>query len=189
MSKRLILMGPPGAGKGTQAKEVAATHGIPAISTGDIFRSNVKDGTDLGKQAQEYMDAGKYVPDEITNSMVADRLAEQDAHNGFLLDGYPRTAAQVEELDGMLKQQDASLDAAVVLEVDEDELVNRLLERAKSEGRSDDSEEVIRERMKVYRDETAPLIDIYEQRGLLKRVDGMGSVDEVRERISAALES
>ena len=189
MSKRLILMGPPGAGKGTQAKEVAAAYDIPAISTGDIFRSNVKDGTDLGKQAQEYMDAGKYVPDAITNSMVADRLAEDDAKHGFLLDGYPRTAAQVEELDGMLSQQGSSLDAAVVLEVDEDELVNRLLERAKSEGRSDDSEEVIRERMKVYRDETAPLIDIYEDRGVLKRVDGMGSVDEVRQRISAALES
>ncbi|QWC86902.1 adenylate kinase [Nocardioidaceae bacterium] len=185
----MILMGPPGAGKGTQAKAVAATHDIPAISTGDIFRANVKDSTELGKKAQEYMDAGKYVPDEITNSMVADRLAEPDAKAGFLLDGYPRTEAQVAELDSMLAEQGASLDAAVVLEVDEDELVARLMQRAENEGRSDDSEEVVRERMAVYKAETAPLMDIYEQRGLLCRVDGMGSVDEVRERISAALES
>ncbi|MDP9822032.1 adenylate kinase [Nocardioides massiliensis] len=184
---RIILMGPPGAGKGTQAKVVAERLGIPAISTGDIFRANVAEGTALGVQAKRYMDAGEYVPDEVTNGMVRDRLAEDDAREGFLLDGYPRTVAQVHELDGMLTALGSSLDAVVVLTVDEDEVVQRLLQRAETEGRTDDTEPVIRHRQEVYAKETAPLIAVYGERGLVREVDGMGSVDEVRARVFAAL--
>jgi adenylate kinase len=185
---RLILMGPPGAGKGTQAKVVAERCGIPAISTGDIFRSNVSEGTELGVKAQEYMDAGEYVPDEITNLMVRNRIDEPDAEPGFLLDGYPRTLAQVEELDGMIKHTGHELDAVVVLTVDSEELVQRLLRRAETEGRSDDTEDVVRRRQEVYAEQTEPLIDVYRDRNLLIEVDGMGSVDEVKDRIFAALE-
>jgi adenylate kinase len=185
---RLIFMGPPGAGKGTQAQRVAARHGIPAISTGDIFRANVGQGTELGRKAQEYMDAGEYVPDEVTNLMVRDRIAEPDAEPGFLLDGYPRTLAQVEELDDMVRHTGHKLDAAVVLTVDDEELISRLLARAKSDGRTDDTEEVVRRRQQVYAEQTAPLIDVYRERGVLLEVDGMGEVDVVTERIFAALE-
>src|SRR3954449_5141164 len=143
---RLILMGPPGAGKGTQAKAVAEHFGIPAISTGDIFRANVSRGTELGKKAEEYMDAGEYVPDEVTNLMVRNRIDDPDAANGFLLDGYPRTLAQVEELDGMIRHTGHQLDGVVVLTVDQDEIVDRLLQRAQVEGRTDDTEDVIRRR-------------------------------------------
>jgi adenylate kinase len=184
---RLILMGPPGAGKGTQAKIISTHYGIPAISTGDIFRANVAGKTELGVEAQRYMDAGEYVPDEVTNAMVRDRLDEDDAQDGFLLDGYPRTLAQVEELDGMLRDRDCSLDAAVALTADLEELVARLLQRAKVEGRSDDTEEVIRRRQEIYEEQTAPLIAVYRERGLLVDVDGMGKVDEVTERILAEL--
>jgi adenylate kinase len=184
---RLILMGPPGAGKGTQAKFVAARFGVPAISTGDIFRSNVSEGTPLGIEAKRYMDAGEYVPDELTNRMVRNRIDEEDARPGFLLDGYPRTLAQVEELDGMIKFTGHELDAVVVLTVDEDEVVQRLLARAQVEGRADDTEDVIRRRQEVYAEQTAPLIDVYRDRGLLLEVDGMGEVDEVTERIFTAL--
>ena len=144
-------MGPPGAGKGTQATGVADHFGIPAISTGDIFRANVSKGTDLGRQAQEYMDAGEYVPDEVTNLMVRNRIDEPDAEPGFLLDGYPRTLAQVEELDGMIKHTGHKLDAVVVLTADADELVQRLLQRAETDGRSDDTEDVIRRRQERLR--------------------------------------
>lgn len=185
---RLILMGPPGAGKGTQARFVADHFGIPAISTGDIFRANVSGGTELGREAQRYMDAGEYVPDEITNEMVRNRLAEADAEPGFLLDGYPRTVAQVEELDAMLAERGHALDAAVVLTVDEEELVQRLLQRAAVEGRADDTEEVIRRRQEVYAEQTEPLIDVYRSRGLLVEVDGMGEVDEVTRRIFESLD-
>ena len=181
-------MGPPGAGKGTQAKFVAQHFGIPAISTGDIFRANVSEGTPLGKEAQRYMDAGEYVPDEITNSMVRNRIDEPDAEPGFLLDGYPRTLAQVEELDGMIKFTGHELDAVVVLTVDGEELVQRLLARAETDGRSDDTEEVVRRRQEVYAEQTEPLIDVYRDRNLLIEVDGMGEVDEVTERIFKALE-
>jgi len=184
---RLILMGPPGAGKGTQATFVAARHGIPAISTGDIFRANVGQGTPLGVEAKRYMDAGQYVPDEVTNNMVRGRLAEADTEPGFLLDGYPRTVAQVHELDSMLSAAGQELDAVVVLTVDRDELVQRLLARAQVEGRADDTEEVIRTRQEVYAEETAPLIDVYRERGLLVEVDGIGEVSEVTDRIFAAL--
>jgi len=185
---RIILMGPPGAGKGTQAKVVAEHFGVPAISTGDIFRFNVSEGTDLGVKAQQYMDAGEYVPDEITNLMVRNRIDEPDAEPGFLLDGYPRTLSQVEELDGMIKFTGHELDAVVVLTVDSEELVQRLLARAETDGRSDDTEDVIRRRQEVYAEQTEPLIDVYRDRNLLIEVDGMGEVDEVTERIFAALE-
>jgi adenylate kinase len=181
-------MGPPGAGKGTQAKVVADHFGVPAISTGDIFRANVSAGTELGKKAQQYMDAGEYVPDEVTNLMVRNRIDEQDAEPGFLLDGYPRTLAQVEELDGMIKHTGHQLDAVLVLTVDGEELVQRLLERAKTEGRADDTEEVIRRRQELYAEQTEPLIEVYRDRGILVEVDGMGEVDEVTERIFDALD-
>jgi len=186
---RLILMGPPGAGKGTQARYVAARFGVPAISTGDIFRVNVSQGTELGVEAKRYMDAGEYVPDEITNKMVRNRIDEPDAAPGFLLDGYPRTLAQVEELDGMIKFTGHALDAVVVLTVDRDELVQRLLQRAKTEGRADDTEEVIRRRQEVYAEQTAPLLDVYAERGKLVEVDGMGEVGQVTSRVFAALEA
>jgi len=185
---RIILMGPPGAGKGTQATGVAKHFGIPAISTGDIFRSNVSRGTDLGRKAKEYMDAGEYVPDQVTNLMVRNRIDEPDAEPGFLLDGYPRTLAQVEELDGMIKFTGHELDAVVVLTVDSEELIQRLLQRAETDGRSDDTEEVVRRRQEVYAEQTEPLIDVYRNRNLLIEVDGMGEVDEVSERIFAALD-
>jgi adenylate kinase len=186
---RLILMGPPGAGKGTQAKFVAERYGIPAISTGDIFRANVTQGTPLGLEAKRYMDAGEYVPDEVTNLMVRNRIDEPDAERGFLLDGYPRTLAQVEELDGMIKFTGHRLDAVVVLTVDPDEIVQRLVQRAEVEGRTDDTEDVIRRRQEVYAEQTAPLIEVYRDRGLLIEVDGMGEVDEVTARILDALEA
>jgi adenylate kinase len=185
---RLILMGPPGAGKGTQAKVVAEHFGVPAISTGDIFRANVTRGTELGKKAQEYMDAGEYVPDEVTNLMVRARIDEPDAAPGFLLDGYPRTLAQVEELDGMIAFTGHRLDAVVVLTVDADEVVGRLLQRASTEGRADDTEDVIRRRQEVYGEQTQPLIGVYRRRGIVHEIDGMGEVDDVTKRIFDALD-
>jgi adenylate kinase len=184
---RLILMGPPGAGKGTQARFIAERYGIPAISTGDIFRANVSRGTDLGLEAKKFMDAGEYVPDEVTNKMVRNRIAEDDARDGFLLDGYPRTLAQVDELDGMVQASEHEIDAVVVLTVDEEELIQRLLQRARTEGRADDTEEVIRRRQEVYAEQTAPLIDVYRGRGILLEVDGLGEIDEVTDRILGAL--
>jgi adenylate kinase len=186
---RLILMGPPGAGKGTQAKVIATHFSIPAISTGDIFRANVAGRTELGKEAQRYMDAGEYVPDEVTNAMVKDRISLPDAEPGFLLDGYPRTLAQVDSLDEMMKDLGQEMDAVVVLAAQRDELVNRLLQRAHVEGRADDTEEVIRRRQEIYDEQTAPLIEVYEERGLLVEVDGMGEIDAVTHRIFQALES
>ncbi len=184
---RLILMGPPGAGKGTQATHVADRFGIPAISTGDIFRANVSEGTELGRKAKEYMDAGEYVPDEVTNLMVRNRIDESDAEPGFLLDGYPRTLSQVEELDAMIKFTGHELDAVVVLTVESEELVQRLLQRAETDGRSDDTEDVIRRRQEVYAEQTEPLIGVYRDRNLLIEVDGVGEVDEVTQRIFSAL--
>ncbi len=184
---RLLLIGAPGAGKGTQAVQLAETFGIPAISTGDIFRYNVKNETELGKLAKSFMDRGEYVPDSVTNDLVRSRLAETDAANGFLLDGYPRTAEQVVELDGMLEAAGASLDAVVLLTADTDEVVRRLLNRAIEQGRADDTEDVIRRRLEVYEEQTAPLINVYAGRNLVVTIDGLGEVAEVTGRITAAL--
>ncbi len=184
---RLVLMGPPGAGKGTQAGVIAALLGVPHISTGDIFRTNVAQGTELGVEAKKYMDAGEYVPDDVTNSMVRDRLVQEDCAPGFLLDGYPRTLEQVDELADMLASSQRALDKVVELVVQIDEVVDRLVKRAAAQGRSDDTEAVIRRRLEVYFDQTAPLIATYESQGLLLRVDGLGPVDEVTGRVCAAL--
>ena len=180
-------MGAPGAGKGTQATALAERYGVPAISTGDIFRANVAGKTPLGVEAQRYMDAGEYVPDEVTNAMVRDRLAEPDASAGFLLDGFPRTLDQVAVLDEILADLGVKLDRVVELTADTDEVVVRLLKRAQEQGRADDTEEVIRRRMLVYAEQTEPLTRVYREQGLLVRVDGMGRVDEVRDRVLAAL--
>ena len=187
MSARMVLLGPPGAGKGTQAARIGRRLGIPAISTGDIFRAHVAGSTELGRRARAYMDRGEYVPDSVTNAMVADRLAEDDAASGFLLDGYPRTADQVDALERMLSERGEALDVVVEITADADVVVERLLGRAAEQGRADDTEPVIRRRLEVYAEATAPLAAIYEDRGLLLRVDGMGGIDEVTDRIMAAL--
>jgi adenylate kinase len=184
---RLLLIGAPGAGKGTQAVQLAETFGIPAISTGDIFRYNVKNETELGKLAKSFMDRGEYVPDSVTNDLVRSRLDEADAADGFLLDGYPRTAEQVVELDGMLAAAGTQLDAVVLLTADTDEVVRRLLNRAVEQGRADDTEAVIRRRLEVYEEQTAPLINVYASRNLVVTIDGLGEVAEVTGRITAAL--
>ncbi|MCU0299773.1 MAG: adenylate kinase [Candidatus Nanopelagicales bacterium] len=184
---RIVLMGPPGAGKGTQAVKIAEGLGVPHISTGEIFRANLAAGTPLGVEAKRYMEAGEYVPDEVTNSMVAARVAEPDAAQGFILDGYPRTLAQVGELDSILQGLDTALDKVVEITANTDEVVARLLNRAKEQGRADDTEEVIRRRMDVYAEQTEPLVNVYSERGLLVKVDGMGSMDEVTARLLAAL--
>lgn len=184
---RLLLIGPPGAGKGTQAVRLAEAYLIPAISTGDIFRSNVRDETELGKKAKAFMDAGDNVPDSLTNALIRDRLAESDAEGGFLLDGYPRTEDQVRELDEFLEGHGAALDAVVELVADPDVVVERLRKRATEQGRSDDDESVVRHRLEVYREQTAPLIDVYASRGLLVKIDALGAIDDVTVRITEAL--
>jgi len=182
----LVVMGPPGAGKGTQAEVLAARLGIPAISTGDIFRAQVAEGTPLGRQAKAYLDAGEYVPDSVTNAMICERLAADDTRSGFLLDGYPRTLEQVAVLDELLADQDRGLDAVVVLDVDDDALVARLLQRAALANRSDDTEPVIRHRLKVYAEQTQPLIEVYAGRDLVTTIDGTGDTAEVSQRILTA---
>jgi adenylate kinase len=185
---RIILMGPPGAGKGTQAAFIADRAGIPAISTGDIFRSNVAARTPLGVEAHGYLNRGEYVPDQLTNAMVRARLAEPECAKGTLLDGYPRTLAQVRELDDMLADAGSQLDAVLALDVPIEELTQRLLLRARTEGRADDTEDVIRRRQDVYAEQTAPVLAAYHQRGVLVTVDGLGTQDAVRTRICAALD-
>lgn len=189
MSAYLVLLGAPGSGKGTQAARLAAHRGIPAISTGDIFRANVAAETELGLLAKQYMEAGEYVPDSVTNAMVRDRLGREDAAEGFILDGYPRTADQVATLDEILAEQGRRLDAVVELVANQDEVVARMLRRSQVEGRVDDTEDVIRRRLEVYREQTEPLTRIYGERGLLAQVDGLGTVDDVTERLLAALPS
>lgn len=186
---RFLLIGPPGAGKGTQAALLANAYNIPAISTGDIFRENVRNETELGLQVKSIMARGEYVPDSLTNELIRDRLAEADAEAGFLLDGYPRTNDQVNELDDILVSQHRILDAVVLLVADSDELVRRLLKRAQEQGRTDDTEEVIRHRQNVYLEQTQPLIEIYSSRSLVVEIDGLGQVGEVTERILNALTS
>ncbi len=186
---RLLLIGPPGAGKGTQAAKLAEAFKIPAISTGDIFRENVKNETELGKQAKSFMDRGEYVPDSLTNALVRDRLDWDDAKDGFLLDGYPRTADQVEELDRILSDKGEGLSAVVQITADTDEVVRRLLNRAVEQGRADDTEDVIRHRLDVYAEQTAPLIEVYSNRQLVVEVDGLGAVEVVTSRILEALAS
>lgn len=186
MSYKFFIVGPPGAGKGTQAARISEKYGVVAISTGDIFRANIKGQTELGKKVQEIISAGGLVPDSLTNDIVADRLQADDAKSGFLLDGYPRTVEQVHALDGMLDGD--KLNAVILLEADADEVVARLLKRAEIEGRADDTEEVIRHRQNVYEEQTKPMIELFEERELLVKIDGLGSVDEVSERIFSALD-
>jgi len=184
---RLLLIGPPGAGKGTQAARLADIYGIPAISTGDIFRSNVKNGTELGNKAKAFMDAGDNVPDSLTNALIRDRLEDADAQDGFLLDGYPRTTDQVRELDEFLASHGAALDVVVELEADPEVVVGRLRKRALEQGRSDDTEEVVRHRLEVYSQQTAPLINTYASRNVLVTIDALGEIDAVTGRITEAL--
>jgi adenylate kinase len=184
---RLLLIGPPGAGKGTQAVLLAAHFGIPAISTGDIFRSNVKNETALGIEAKGFMDRGEYVPSTLTNALIRDRLSQPDAQTGFLLDGYPRTADQVAELDNILVESSVRLDVVVQLRADNKELIRRLAHRAEVEGRADDTPEVIGKRLDVYDEQTVPLIDIYVSRGLVAMIDGSGEIELVTKRIIEAL--
>jgi len=184
---RILLIGPPGAGKGTQAALLAIRYSIPAISTGDIFRQNVTDETPLGVEAKGYMDRGEYVPDALTNALVKDRLSQADAVNGFLLDGYPRTLDQVEKLDEVLTENDTKLDVVVQFRADSEELVARLANRAIEQGRTDDTPEVIRKRQEVYENQTAPLIDVYASRSLVAMVDGLGEIDAVTARIHEVL--
>ena len=184
---RFLLIGPPGAGKGTQAALLANAYSIPAISTGDIFRANVKNETELGLKVKSIMDRGEYVPDSLTNELIRDRLSQADAEAGFLLDGYPRTNDQVNELDDILSSQHRILDAVILLVADTDELVRRLLKRAQEQGRADDTEDVIRHRQNVYLEQTQPLIEIYSARDLVVEIDGLGQVGEVTERILNAL--
>jgi adenylate kinase len=178
---KLLFLGPPGAGKGTQAARVAAELGVPHVSTGEMFRHHVATGTELGARVKEIMEAGEYVPDELTVVMLQQRIAEPDAEPGFILDGFPRTTGQVDALDGLLGE--SGLDRVVVFDVDEDELVRRIMSR----GRADDTEEAVRTRFRVYQDQTAPLVDLYERRGIVEHVDGLGEIAEVTRRILKAL--
>ncbi|GAB3618130.1 adenylate kinase [Okibacterium endophyticum] len=184
---RLLIVGPPGAGKGTQAAVLADWLGIPAISTGDIFRENIAAQTELGKQVDEIVSSGGYVPDSLTNEIVRERLKQHDATHGFLLDGYPRTTEQVAELDRILGEDGTAIDAVIQLVADPDDVVARLLKRAAEQGRVDDTEEVIRHRQDVYLEQTEPVIALYRERGLVIEVNGLGTVDEVSRRIRDAL--
>jgi len=187
VSSRLVLFGPPGAGKGTQAVRLAASLGVPAISTGDIFRANIAGGTELGRRVVSFTSVGALVPDELTDELVRDRLAADDARDGFLLDGYPRNLAQVAALDGILADAGVALDVVVEITADPDVVVERLLKRAQIEGRVDDTEDVIRHRLDVYAEQTAPIAKVYAGRGLLAEVDGIGDIDAVTERLLAVV--
>ena len=184
---RILLIGPPGAGKGTQALELSSAFSIPAISTGDIFRENVRNETPLGVQAKSFMDAGNNVPDSLTNDLITDRLASPDCAGGFLLDGYPRTTDQVRHLDNFLADHHTKLDVVVQLVAEPDIVVERLRKRALDQGRTDDDEVVVRHRLDVYAEQTAPLIDVYSARGLVVAIDGIGEIAEVTARITDAL--
>lgn len=184
---RLLIIGPQGSGKGTQGVRIAEALGIPAVSTGDVFRANVKEGTDLGQQVKAIIDAGDLVPDELTGAIVRDRLEQADAERGFLLDGYPRNLRQVSDLDGFLDGRGTPLTAVVELSVPREESISRLSLRAAEQGRADDNEESIARRLAIYESETAPILDVYRERGIVDSVDGVGSLDEITARITAAL--
>ncbi|MEX0998486.1 MAG: adenylate kinase [Thermodesulfobacteriota bacterium] len=184
---RLILFGPPGAGKGTQANKIAENYVAAHISTGDMLRSAVKNGTELGTLAKSFMDKGELVPDDVIIGIIKDRIKEEDARKGFMLDGFPRTIAQAEALNGMLTDENESIDVVVSIEVKDQEIIGRILERAKIEGREDDTEDVVKNRLSVYRNQTEPLKAYYQSLNVLAEVDGMGTIDEVFERIEAVL--
>ncbi|MGO4858917.1 adenylate kinase [Arthrobacter sp. 2MCAF14] len=185
----MLMIGPPGSGKGTQAERLSERLGVVAISTGDIFRAHVKGGTPLGIEAKRYMDAGDFVPDTITNEMVRSRLCQDDVEDGFLLDGYPRTTAQVDYLDQVLARGGQQLDVVLQLTADDDELVHRLLGRAKETGRSDDNEAVIRHRLDLYHEQTEAVVAKYAERGILRKVDGHGGIEDVTDKLMGAIES
>ena len=184
---RLLIVGPPGAGKGTQSARLTERFGIPAIATGDIFRANIKNQTPLGVEVKAIVDAGDYVPDSLTNALVTSRLEEEDALDGFLLDGYPRTTDQIAFLDDLLAKRGQGLDAVIQLVADQEEVVTRLRKRAIEQGRTDDTGEAIRHRQEVYARETAPLIPVFRERGILIEVDGLGEIDDISARIAEAL--
>ena len=186
---KMLIIGPPGSGKGTQASRISERLGIVAISTGDIFRANVKEETPLGLEAKKYIDNGDFVPDSVTNNMVRDRLSKDDVEPGFLLDGYPRTTAQVDELDSILAESEDQLDVVLQLTADDEDLVKRLLGRAAQEGRADDNETVIRHRLDLYHEQTEAVVSRYEERGIVTKVDGLGAIDDVTNRIMEALKS
>lgn len=186
-SARLLIVGPQGSGKGTQGVRIAESYGIPVVSTGDIFRANIKDGTPLGVEVTAILDRGELVPDELTSEIVRDRLSQADAQHGFLLDGYPRNAAQVGHLDDFLSERGQSLDAVILLDVPRAESITRLTLRAAEQGRSDDTERAIAKRLDIYEQETAPILSLYGARGIVDRIDGVGSLDEISARIFSAL--
>ncbi len=188
MATYIVLMGAPGAGKGTQAKLLQERLGIPQVSTGDLFRYNLKNDTELGQLAKGYMEAGELVPDSVTVAMVKDRLSQGDAASGAILDGFPRSPAQAEAFAEMLSEMEDNVDIVPVVHVDKEELVRRLLKRAELEGRADDNEETIRTRMRVYEESTAPLIDFYEAKGLVQRINGQQSVEDVSAELLQAVQ-
>ncbi|MDD7963255.1 adenylate kinase [Microbacterium thalli] len=184
---RLLIVGPQGSGKGTQGIRIAEALGIPAVSTGDVFRANVAEGTELGQQVQAIIAGGDLVPDELTSAIVRDRLEQADAAGGFLLDGYPRNLAQVGDLDAFLQGRGEELTGVIELVVPRDESIARLSKRAAEQGRADDNEESIAKRLSIYENETAPILDVFRERGIVDQIDGVGSLDEITERITAAL--
>jgi len=186
---RLLIVGPQGSGKGTQGIRIAEAFGIPTVSTGDVFRGAVAAGTELGRQVKAIIEAGDLVPDELTSAVVRERLSQADAEGGFLLDGYPRNVAQVMHLDEFLEGRDEELDAVIELDVPRDESIARIARRAAEQGRTDDTEEVIANRLAIYERETAPILDVYRTRGIVDRIDGVGSLDEITDRILASLQA
>jgi adenylate kinase len=188
-SARLLIVGPQGSGKGTQGVRIGDAFGVPVVSTGDVFRANITEGTELGRRVQQIVEAGNLVPDELTSEIVRDRLAEDDAAHGYLLDGYPRNLGQVSHLDGFLSGRGEQLDAVIELDVPRTESIERLRLRAQQQGRTDDTTEVIAKRLDIYENETAPILGVYRERGIVDRIDGVGSLDEITERIFAALEA